>query len=265
MRVAETGSTTVSSSLAVEVNPLPPNDNAVSDPITCAGAPASIVISGAAAGLTFQLRLNTDNSPVGLPVSSMGGGDVVLTAIQLVPTTYNVWVTNEYGCGVMLADQAVVGINNDQVWTGTTGPDWSVPDNWSCRIVPTPDASITIPVSANNPVINTGETGIVTNLVIDPGATLVIDGSTLEITGSMTGGGIIDATNGTIVMNGASAQSINPSRFLDNTIRNLTIDNYAGVSLGGPLNLTGILRVQSGSFSSGGNLTGFHCFRNSPD
>lgn len=255
VRVAETGSTTVSSSLAVEVNPLPPNDNAVSDPITCAGAPASIVISGAAAGLTFQLRLNTDNSPVGLPVSSMGGGDVVLTAIQLVPTTYNVWVTNEYGCGVMLADQAVVGINNDQVWTGTTGPDWSVPDNWSCRIVPTPDASITIPVSANNPVINTGETGIVTNLVIDPGATLVIDGSTLEITGSMTGGGIIDALDGTIVMNGISAQSIDPSMLLNNTIRNLTIDNYAGVSLGGPLNLTGILRVQSGSFSSGGNLT----------
>jgi hypothetical protein len=172
VRVAETGSTTVSSSLAVEVNPLPPDGNAVSDPVTCAGAPASIVISGAAAGLTFQLRLNTDNTPVGPPVSSMGGGDVVLTATQAAPTTYNVWATNEYGCGVMLTDLAVVGINNDQVWTGATGPDWSVAANWSCGTIPSPDASITIPVSPNDPVLNGGETGIETNLVIDPRSTL---------------------------------------------------------------------------------------------
>lgn len=255
VRVAETGSTTVSSSLDVEVNPLPPAGNTVSDPVTCANAPASIIISGAPAGLTYQLRLNTDNTPVGPPVSSMGGGDVVLTATQAVPTTYNVWATNEYGCGVMLTDLAVVGINNDQVWTGVTGPDWNIPGNWSCGIVPSPDASITIPVSPNDPVINNGETGIITNLVIDPGATLVMDGSTLEITGSITGGGIIDATNGTILMNGTSGQEINPSLFLNNTIRNLEVSNNSGVSITGPLNLTGIVIVQNGSLASGGNLT----------
>ncbi len=255
VRVSETGSTTVSSSLAVEVNPLPPAGNTVSDPVTCANSPASIIISGAPAGLTYQLRLNSDNSPVGLPVSSMGGGNVVLTATQAVPTTYNVWATNEYGCGVVLTDLAVVGINNDQVWTGASGPDWSIPSNWSCGTVPLPDASITIPVSPNDPIINTGGTGVVTNLVINAGASLELSGSTLEITGSITGGGIIDATDGTIVMNGPSSQSINPSHFLDNTIRNLEIDNNSGVTLTGPLSLTGILRVQNGSLASGGNLT----------
>ncbi len=255
VRVAETGSTTVSSSLPVDVNPLPPASNTVSDPETCANSPATIIISGTPAGLTYQLRLNSDNTPVGPPVSSMGGGDVILTATPAVPTTYNVWAANEYGCGVMLTDLAVVGINNDQVWTGSLGPGWSVPGNWSCGVVPSPDASITIPVSPNDPVISSGETGIVTNLVIDPGATLAITAGTLEITGSITGGGTIDATNGTLVMNGASAQSINPSRFLNNTIRNIEIDNTSGVSLTGPLSLTGILRIQNGSLVSGGNLT----------
>jgi hypothetical protein len=255
VRVAETGSATVSSSLPVEINPLPPAGNTVSDPETCANAPASIIVYGAPAGLTYQLRLNTDNTPAGTPVSSMGGGDVILTVTQAVPTTYNVWATNEYGCGTMLTDLAVVGINNDQVWTGATGPDWSVADNWSCGIVPLPDASITIPVSPNDPVISGGETGMINNLVIDPGATLEISGSTLGITGTITGGGIIDAMNGTIVMNGASAQSINPSRFLNNSIRNLDINNTSGVSLSGPLSLTGILRIQNGSLASGGNLT----------
>jgi hypothetical protein len=82
-----------------------------------------------------------------------------------------------------------------------------------------------------------------------------MDGSTLEITGSITGGGIIDATNGTILMNGTSGQEINPSLFLNNTIRNLEVSNNSGVSLTGPLNLTGIVIVQNGSLASGGNLT----------
>ncbi len=253
--VEETGSTTVSSTLEVVVNELPPDDNAVSDPVACANAPASVIISGAPAGLTYQLRLNTDNTPVGPPVSSMGGGDVTLTATQAVPTTYNVWVTNEYGCGVMLADLAVITISNDQVWTGALGTDWSVSGNWSCGIVPVEDASIAIPVTANNPVISTGESGSVNDLVIEPGASLLVSGGTLEIRGAVSGGGIIDATDGIIEMTGSSAQIINPSSFSTGTVRDLTVDNVSGVSISGPLGVTGIVRVESGNLSSGGNLT----------
>ncbi|MBN2666834.1 MAG: hypothetical protein JXR67_10005, partial [Bacteroidales bacterium] len=253
--VEETGSTTVTSTLPVTVNQLPPLDNTVSDPVTCENAPADIVISGAPAGLTYQLRLNTDNTTVGSPVSSMGGGDVTISVTQSVSTTYNVWATNEYGCGVMLTDLAVVTINNDQVWTGALGSDWNVSGNWSCGIVPYPDASISIPVTVNNPEINNGETGSVYNLEIDPGAALILNGSTLEITGDITGDGSIDATNGTIVLTGISAQDINPSNFISNTIKNLTVNNNSGVSLSGPLSLTGTLLVQNGSLASNGQLT----------
>ncbi len=57
------------------------------------------------------------------------------------------------------------------------------------------------------------------------------------------------------MLNGISAQEINPSLFINNTIRNLEIDNNSGVSLTGPLSLTGIVRVQNGLLASGGNLT----------
>jgi len=69
--VTETGSVPVTESLPVTVNPVPPSDNTVSDPEACLNSPAQIIISGAPAGITYQLRLNSDNSPVGLPVSSM--------------------------------------------------------------------------------------------------------------------------------------------------------------------------------------------------
>ena len=43
--------------------------------------------------------------------------------------------------------------------------------------------------------------------------------------------------------------------FSGNTIRNLTISNAAGVSLLGPLNVTGIVNIQNGALASAGNLT----------
>ena len=56
-------------------------------------------------------------------------------------------------------------------------------------------------------------------------------------------------------MNGSSAQTIGASVFSSNTIMNLTISNAAGVSLLGPLNVTGIVNIQNGNLASDGNLT----------
>ncbi|MDX9729801.1 MAG: hypothetical protein RBT50_11110, partial [Bacteroidales bacterium] len=102
--VTETGSVAVTETLPVTVNPVPPSDNTVSDPVACLNSPAQIIIYGAPAGITYQLRLNTDNSPVGPPVSSMGGGDVAITVVTSTSEVYNIWASNEYGCGVMLTD-----------------------------------------------------------------------------------------------------------------------------------------------------------------
>ena len=56
-------------------------------------------------------------------------------------------------------------------------------------------------------------------------------------------------------MNGSAAQVIGAGTFAGNTIKDLTINNIAGVTLSGPLNVTGIVLVSSGTLSSAGNLT----------
>ncbi|MDY0199941.1 MAG: GEVED domain-containing protein [Tenuifilaceae bacterium] len=111
VKVDETGSTTVSNTLSVTVNPLPLTTNTVSDPTVCVGDDADILITAAPAGIDYQLRLHSDNSFVGTAVSSGPGGDVTITVSPAVATTYNIWATNEYSCGVQLADLAIVTVN----------------------------------------------------------------------------------------------------------------------------------------------------------
>ncbi|MDX9773640.1 MAG: T9SS type A sorting domain-containing protein [Bacteroidales bacterium] len=255
VRVTETGASPVINTLPVTVNPVPPDNNVVSDPTTCTNVTVNIVIYAAPAGISYQLRLNSDNSPVGSPVSSMAGGDVSIPVTPAATTTYNIWASNEYSCGVMLTDLAVVTVMNDQIWTGAAGTDWNVAGNWSCGIVPTQTLSVQIPDVANKPVLSNGSNGVVSNIVIDNGASLTITGNTLTISGTVTSNGGIDASAGTVEMNGSVAQQIGAGVFSGNTIQDLIIDNSSGVTLQGPLTVTGVVSVQNGTLLSGGNLT----------
>jgi len=64
-----------------------------------------------------------------------------------------------------------------------------------------------------------------------------------------------DASDGTVEFSGSSAQSVDINIFTGNTIKNLTANNNAGVTLQGPLNVTGMVLVQNGNLVSDGNLT----------
>ena len=108
---------------------------------------------------------------------------------------------------------------------------------------------------ANKPVLSSGTTGYVNNLVIDNGSSLTIAGNNLQISGSITNNGTFTATSGIVTMNGSAAQTIGANVFDGNTIKDLIINNPAGVTLQGPLNITGIVTAQNGNLSSGGNLT----------
>jgi len=56
-------------------------------------------------------------------------------------------------------------------------------------------------------------------------------------------------------MNGASAQTIPAAIFSGNGIKSLTINNNAGVTLGGALSITDVLTVSNGSLAADGYLT----------
>jgi hypothetical protein len=146
------------------------------------------------------------------------------------------------------------------VWTGQESSYWNTPANWSLNVIPTLDTNVLIAVTetGNYPVI-TGEDGSAdcNDITIESGASVTVSGNgagQLRIEGNLINNGLLNATDGTIVMIGIAPQLIPANAFSGNTIRNLTSFNISGVTLAGPLNLTGILRVRTGNFNTGGYL-----------
>ena len=195
----------------------------------------------------------TFSSTPGLIFISTATGQVNLTAST--PGTYT--VTNTIppsgGCGIVTATSTIT-ISSNLLWTGALGTDWNNPGNWACGYIPASTTIVSIPNVPNKPVLSTGSTATVNNLTIDVGSSLTISG-TIQIAGTITNNGTFTVTDGTVEMNGSSAQVIGAGIFTGNTIKDLNINNAAGVTLQGPLNVTGIVTVNIGNLSSAGNLT----------
>ncbi|MBK7883947.1 MAG: T9SS type A sorting domain-containing protein [Chitinophagaceae bacterium] len=140
-------------------------------------------------------------------------------------------------------------------WTGAIGTNWYTTGNWSTSSVPISTSNVLIPSSLSNyPTIASG-TAVSNDLTIQSGASVTVTSAILQIGGTVSNSGTFTAADGTIVFNGSSAQNIPAATFANNTIKDLTINNTAGVTLGGTLNLTGALTISGGSLATGGYLT----------
>jgi hypothetical protein len=121
--------------------------------------------------------------------------------------------------------------------------------------------------NVNNLTINTSssvalsQSLTVTNAISLINGTLTLGANTLTIAGSsinkdgITYSGVIDASIGTFTCSGILGLTIPANTFRRNTVNNLIINNSAGVTLNGTLNLTGVLTPKAGSLITNGNLT----------
>ncbi|MZP66134.1 MAG: hypothetical protein GT597_08280, partial [Bacteroidales bacterium] len=88
-------------------------DMTVSDPSICEGGTASIILSDSEKGVSYQLRNDSDDSPVGDPVIGTGK-DIILFSSPVITTTYNVLATRLSNlCTEELTDKAVVTVVPD--------------------------------------------------------------------------------------------------------------------------------------------------------
>jgi hypothetical protein len=195
----------------------------------------------------------TFSSTAGLVFVSTATGQVNISASTPGSYTVTNTIAAAGGCGIVIATSPLV-ITSNLVWSGALSTDWNASGNWLCGFVPNANISVQIPNVARQPVLSTGAVGTINNLVIDPGASLTVSANTIQISGSITNNGTLTVTTGVVSMNGSAAQSIGANVFAGNTIKDLIINNPAGVTLQGPLNITGIVTLQNGNLTSGGNL-----------
>jgi hypothetical protein len=171
----------------------------------------------------------------------------LLTSVSPLPTSIQ-------ATGVTTFGDFAIGQLSLAVWTGALSNDWFSSGNWSSG-VPLLLTNASIPGSlANYPVLTTG-VGAVQNVTIAAGAALTVNGAVLQVSGIINNGGAFTVNNGTIEMNGTVAQVIPVNAFMGNSLKNLTVNNNAGVSLEGTLLLGNILKVTSGVLKSNGYLT----------
>jgi hypothetical protein len=178
---------------------------------------ANVTLSGTTGG-TYSIL------PAGANINSTNGK---INLASATPGTYTVTytVTSSGGCTATVTAPIVI---NPNTWVGNSNSNWNSSGNWaSTYTAGCPDVTILGGVPYQ-PILNS-QTIAVNNLIINSGASLTLTNSTLQIAGSITNNGIIDATNGTIEMNGASAQTIAGSLFYNKTIKNLVASNSAGL------------------------------------
>jgi hypothetical protein len=95
------------------------------------------------------------------------------------------------------------------------------------------------------------------NLILSGSGTKTLPSSSLNILGDLTTDAAISATGNTIIMNGASAQTI--SGTVSATFNNLTVDNSAGVTISNNETVNGTLTLTSGLVTTGSNVLTLGC------
>jgi hypothetical protein len=196
----------------------------------------------------------TFSSSAGLVFADPATGEVDLAASTPGSYTVTNTIAATGSCGEVSATSPIE-IISEIVWTGASGSSWNNSANWLCGLVPGSTTEVLIPSTTNNPVIGNGVVAEAGNLIVESGATLTTGEGTLRISGTITNNGSIDAADGTLIMCGTSAQVIAGGLFENDLLRNLTVDNSAGVTLTGQLNVTGEVTAQTGDIASGGFLT----------
>jgi hypothetical protein len=234
--------------ISITVNPIPVATFSYSGTPYCPNAADPYpTFSGGGVPGTFS-------STAGLVFVSTATGQVDISAST--PGDYIVTntITAAGGCSEVIATSPV-SIISDLTWTGAVNTDWNTAGNWSCGFIPVATMNVQIPDVTNKPVLSGGAAAAVNNLVIDPGSSLTITGNSIQISGTISNNGTFTTDAGIVEMNGSVAQVIGADVFAGNTIMDLIINNPAGVTLQGPLNIAGIVKAQSGDLSSGGFLT----------
>ena len=177
-------------------------------------------------------------------------------------TWYRALVQSGACASPVYSNSAKVGIHN--LWTGQTSSDWNTGSNWSDGLTPTtscPDVTIPLLTSPDVYPQLTSGTATINNIIIYPGATMLVSGATLQVAGTITNNGTLDITGGTLELNGTSAaQTIAGSIFATHTIRNLIISNSNGVSFtntNDTMSITGVLSFGTSNaiLNTNNNLT----------
>lgn len=242
----------------------------------------SLLASAQAPSLSFtgQTNVNCNGAANGaVTVNASGGqgpysyswsnGAMTAAISSLAAGTYVVTVTGTDAAqsvdSVVITEPAV----GTTIWLGGSS-NWFDASNWSCGAVPDANTDALIDSSASvqiMPVIDSG-TAIARNITLTNGASVTLNGDSLNVQGSVNGSGLI-VSSGTMLFSGAGNQTVDGFNAADiivnkssgtlnfagsvRTSGDFTMNSPGGVNLGGALRVGGTITLTDGLVNAGNN------------
>ncbi len=210
----------------------------------CAEGTYSMSVIATGANLTYQWRKGTT------PISGATNRVYTISPIQLTDAgSYNVVVTGT--CGAVTSGNAILNIGGN-TWTGSYSTAWGDVRNWCSGTIPTATSDISIPVTANNPLISSN--ALCRNIDIATGATVTMSNSTLTVNGVVTGTGQfggVSVAGLTLAANG----NVGTLYFAPSGMGSLKLTGTgASATLGNVTNIYNELNIGSATLTTGNNL-----------
>ncbi|MGM0932630.1 MAG: T9SS type A sorting domain-containing protein [Bacteroidota bacterium] len=159
-------------------------------------------------------------------------------------------------CKISISRKVTLVVETAGIWTGEIDTDWNNEENWSCKRIPDLQIDVIIPAGLQNyPEIKVGANALSNDLTIETGASVLVDNNWLRIAGSLMNSQNLNVETGSISFEGTAAQTIPAAAFKNNRIQNLNINNPLGVISEAIIEVTGMLKVETGNFETGNQLT----------
>lgn len=261
--LASSGCWTSADSAVVVINKPPSVIAQPASRLICVGGNDTLRVQASGTGLNYQWQVSADGglSWANLSDDATYGGTsesalrVFNAPISSLSLSFKVTASSGVACGTPVTSNPVA-LRFRNVWTGINSSDWFQAGNWSENTMPDFSCSdIYIPGNRPfQPVLSAS--AAVMNINVLNGGLLTLSDGELKVAGTITSNGGIDAREGTIEFNGSgAAQSFYGSLFTGKRVKNLRVNNPAGLTLS---NLIGDTLKLSGQLSFGNVNTVFN-------
>jgi hypothetical protein len=242
--------------ITIQVLPAVQHNETAGSQLICSGNIPNIISGSAPMGgdgkYTYQWETSTTPEAAGFIRAAGNNAQSYYAPGKLNTSTWFRRKVFSGGCENVSAPTQIMVVKNG-VWTGNYSSNWNNPNNWCTNSIPDQTTDVMINAGTNfDPEIT--DSASVYRLQLTAASKLKISGVLKLKTAIQNNNGAIDATNGSIILNGTDSQTLSGSVFRNNTIKHLFINNPSSVSLADTLQITGVIILNSGAFITNDHL-----------
>lgn len=140
----------------------------------CPDNTAKIILAGYTGTIQWQQSTTGTDGWINV-VGGEGATTSAYTTPALSATTHYRAILSSGSCPNAISNVVTITVQDTFTWTGAVNTNWHTAGNWSCNAIPTLVDNVIIPITANQPVVLSGQMALGKSLSIQADAVLTIN------------------------------------------------------------------------------------------